>query len=163
MARDVKFNEIILYHQLLKTSNQLRIILEPTEESPNDPPSPIIPSYAKPFKSIELPATGRIVPFDDWDDDSLSPLPETQESTPTPANNRMIQKLKSNMNWSGLASKSQTRGGGKSDSKISIAMMVQPGPKTNKIALNADDSEQWKEAISKEMASMESYGVFTFV
>jgi hypothetical protein len=43
------------------------------------------------------------------------------------------------MNWSGPASNSQTRGGGKSDSKISIAMMIEPGPKTYKIALNADD------------------------
>jgi hypothetical protein len=82
MARDVKFNETVLYHQLLKTSNQPRIILEPAEESPNDPPSPI---PAKPFKSIELPPTGRIIPFDDSDDDSLSPPPETRESTPTPA------------------------------------------------------------------------------
>jgi hypothetical protein len=42
-------------------------------------------------------------------------------------------------------------------------MIVEPGPKTNKIGHNADDSEQWKEAIGNEMASMESYGVLTFV
>jgi hypothetical protein len=46
---------------------------------------------------------------------------------------------------------------------MSIAMMIEPGPKTYQIALNADDSEQWKEAIGKEMASMENHGVFTFV
>jgi len=41
--------------------------------------------------------------------------------------------------------------------------MIDPGPKTYKIALNANDSEEWKDAIRKEMASMESHGVFTFV
>jgi len=41
--------------------------------------------------------------------------------------------------------------------------MIEPGPKTYKIALNVNDSEEWKEAIGKEMALMESHGVFTFV
>jgi hypothetical protein len=103
MAHDVKFNEIILYHQLLKNSNQPRIILQPAEEFPNATPSPMIPSDAKPckyidlpamktFQSIELPTMGRIVHFDDSDDDSFLSPPETRASTLTmaPPNNRMV-------------------------------------------------------------------------
>jgi hypothetical protein len=39
---------------------------------------------------------------------------------------------------------------------------VQP-PKTYRAALDAEDAEQWKEAIGKEVGSMESHEVFTFV
>jgi hypothetical protein len=104
-----------------------------------------------------------MVRFDDSDADSLLPLPKTGESTPTTPINRMVQELKSNMIWSGPTTNSQTRGGGMLDSKISIAMMIEHGPETYKIALNSDYSEQLKEAIGMEMASLESYGVFTFV
>ena len=76
MACNIKFNKIILYHQLLKASNQPQVILKPAEQSPKVPPSPIVPA-TKPFKSIDLPATGRIVSFDDSDDDFLSPPPKT--------------------------------------------------------------------------------------
>ena len=41
--------------------------------------------------------------------------------------------------------------------------MIEQGPKTYRAALDAEDAEQWKEAISKEVASMESHEVFTFV
>jgi len=41
--------------------------------------------------------------------------------------------------------------------------MIEQGPKTYRAALDAEDAEQWKEAIDKEMASMESHEVFTFV
>jgi hypothetical protein len=44
-----------------------------------------------------------------------------------------------------------------------MAMMFEPGPKTYCAALNSKDADQWKEAIGKEMSSMESHGVFTFV
>jgi len=145
-------------NQLLTTPNQRRMILNPAEESPNVPPSQIIPTNVKPLKSIELPATSRIVSFDDSDYDSLSPPPETREATPTTPNNPMVKDLMSNMKWSVPDSNSRTRGGGRLDSKISKVMMIEPGQKTYKIALNADDSEQWKKAICKDMASMESYG-----
>jgi hypothetical protein len=42
-------------------------------------------------------------------------------------------------------------------------MMIEQGPKTYHAALDAEDAEQWKEAVSKEMASMERHEVFTFV
>ena len=42
-------------------------------------------------------------------------------------------------------------------------MMIEQGPKTYCSALDAEDAEQWKEAIRKEMASMESHEVFTLV
>jgi len=41
--------------------------------------------------------------------------------------------------------------------------MIEQGPKTYRAALDAENAEQWKEAIGKEMASMESHEVFTFV
>ena len=44
-----------------------------------------------------------------------------------------------------------------------MAMMIEPGPKTYRAALNSEDAEQWKEAIGKDVSSMESHGVFTFV
>ena len=74
----------------------------------------------------------------------------------------MVQELKRNMNWSGPASNAQTSRG-KLDLKISIAMMIEPGPKTYNIARNANDSEQWKDAIGNEMVSIASHRVFTFV
>jgi hypothetical protein len=44
-----------------------------------------------------------------------------------------------------------------------IAMMIEQGPKTYRAALDAEDAGQWKEAIGKEVASMESHEVFTCV
>jgi hypothetical protein len=49
------------------------------------------------------------------------------------------------------------------DSKIGTAMMIEPGPKTYKIACNADDLKQRKEVIGKEMSLMDRNEVFTFV
>jgi hypothetical protein len=42
-------------------------------------------------------------------------------------------------------------------------MMIEQGPKTYRTVLNAEDTEQWKETIGKEMASMGILKVFTFV
>jgi hypothetical protein len=42
-------------------------------------------------------------------------------------------------------------------------MRIEQGPKPDHPALNAEDTEQWKEAIGKEMALMESHEVFTLV
>jgi len=41
--------------------------------------------------------------------------------------------------------------------------MIEQGPKTYHAALDAEDAKQSKEAIGKEVASMESHDVFTFV
>jgi len=41
--------------------------------------------------------------------------------------------------------------------------MIEQGPKTYHAALDAEEAEQWKEAITKEEASMESHEVFTIV
>jgi len=41
--------------------------------------------------------------------------------------------------------------------------MIEQGPKTYRAALDAVDAEQCKEAIGKEMASMESHEVFTII
>jgi len=46
---------------------------------------------------------------------------------------------------------------------ISTAWMIEQQPKTYRPALNAEDAEQWKQAIGKEVASMESHKVVTFV
>jgi len=42
-------------------------------------------------------------------------------------------------------------------------MMIKPGPKCYRAALNCQDADQWKDAIGKEVSSMGSHGVLTFV
>jgi hypothetical protein len=42
-------------------------------------------------------------------------------------------------------------------------MMIEPGPKIYKAVMEAEDSDQWKDAIRKEVASTEDHEVFTFV
>jgi len=42
-------------------------------------------------------------------------------------------------------------------------MMIEQGPNTFRAALAAEDAEQWKEAIGKEMTSMETHEVFIFI
>jgi len=41
--------------------------------------------------------------------------------------------------------------------------MIEQGPKTDRAALDAEDAEQWKEAIGNEMATMQRHEVVTFV
>jgi len=41
--------------------------------------------------------------------------------------------------------------------------MIEQGPKTYCAGLDAEDAEQWIEAISKEAASRESHEAFTFI
>jgi len=55
------------------------------------------------------------------------------------------------------------RRSGRTAANISIAMMIEQGPKTYRAALDEEDAKQWKAAIVKEMASMESHEDFTFV
>jgi hypothetical protein len=46
---------------------------------------------------------------------------------------------------------------------MSMAMFTKPGPKIYHPALNSEDAAKWKEAIAKEVSSMQSHGVFTYV
>jgi hypothetical protein len=162
IARNVKFDKGTLYYQLLKTSNQPKIALEPgknprTDDLISNPiPSQVAqrPVAQQPSQVAQKPKTQAINPIDS-DDESLSPPPETRESTPAP-----------HTRGDGPASRTRSGGRGPSSSssaKVSIAMMIEPGPKNYRAALNADDSDQWKEAIDKEMNSMASHGVFTYV
>jgi hypothetical protein len=41
--------------------------------------------------------------------------------------------------------------------------MIQLGPKNYHAALDADNSDRWKEAIDKEMKSMANHRVFTYL
>jgi len=153
IARDVKFDESTIYHQLLKTK-PTKIAFEPakqdkfseTEDKPPivqslkatvQPPKAMIESpqaKVQPPKTTTLPCA--INPIDIWDDD-LTPPPETPPPKP--------------------------RRSGRTTADVSIAMMIEQGPKTYRTALDAEDAEQWKEAIAKEVASMESHEVFSFV
>jgi hypothetical protein len=116
------------------------------EDEPPKPNAPAQPPKAmrqspkamiQPPKATALPCA--INPIDDSDHD-ITPPPETPPpETPRP------------------------RRSGRTAANISIAMMIEQGPKTYRAALDAEDAEQWKEAISKEMVSMEGHKVFTFI
>jgi len=154
IARDVKFDESTLYHQLLKTK-PTKIAFEPAEQDKDseieEPPKVVIQSpkaKVQPPKAASLPrALPRAInPIDDSDDD-LTPPPETPPPETPPAETPPPKPRRS----------------GRTAANVSIAMMIEQGPKTYRAALDAEDAEQWKEAIGKEMASMESHEVFTFV
>jgi len=106
----------------------------------------------KPSKAAALPRA--INPIDDLDDDLTQP-PETPppETPPPETTPRETPHPETPI----------PRTSGRTAANVSIAMMIEQGPKTYRAALNAEDAEQWKEAISKEMASTESHEVFTFV
>jgi len=154
IARDVKFDETTLYYQLLKTKPTM-IAFEPAEQDMDsaieEHPKVVIQSSkakVEPPKAAVLPrALPRAInPIDALDDDltppTETPPPETLAAeTPPP----------------------KPRKSGSTAANVSIAMMIEQSPKTYRAALDAEDAEQWKEAISKEMASMESHEVFTFV
>jgi hypothetical protein len=55
------------------------------------------------------------------------------------------------------------RRSGRTAANVSIAMMIEQGPKIYRAALDAEDAKQWKDTIGKEVGSMESHEVFTFV
>jgi len=90
-------------------------------------------------KKVALPRA--INPIDDSDDDLTPPPEKPPPETPPPKHRRS----------------------GTTAAIISIAMMIEQSPKTYRAVLDAEDAEQWKEAIGKEMAAMESHEVFTFV
>jgi hypothetical protein len=114
------------------------------DEAPKPPiiqPSKAVIQYLKakvqPLKAATFPPA--INPIDDSDND-LTPPPET----PAPETPKF-------------------RRSGRTAANISRAMVSEQGRKTYHAALDAEDAEQYKEAISKEMVSKESHEVFTFV
>jgi len=127
----------------------MKLMLEPASKLSSGEPVPSVQPPQQRLKARPLPSN----PIDDSDDD-LSPPPDSLEP------NRMLKELQSDVKLIVLASSSRTRSG---RSTISMAMMIEPGPKTYRTALNSEDANQWKEAIGKEVSSMESHGVFTFV
>jgi len=145
IARDVKFDESTLFHQLQKTK-PTKIAFEPAEQDKDseivEPPEVVIQSpktKLQPLKATALPHV--INPINNSDDD-ITPPPETPPPEIPPPKPRR----------SGITA-----------ANVSIAMMIEQGPKTYRAALDAEDAEQWKEAIGKEIASKESHQVLTFV
>jgi len=149
-----------IYHQLLKTK-PAKITFEPAEQDRDldneEPPKPpkatvqppkaviqFLTAMVQPPKASALP--GAIDPIDDSDDD-LTPPPETPPPDTPPADTPPRMLIRS----------------GRNAAIVSIAMMIEQGPETYRAALDADDAEQWKEAIGTEVASMESDKVFTFI
>jgi hypothetical protein len=146
-ARDFKFDESTLYHQLVH-SKSTKFVFEPAEQDkdleiedqPLMLPKALIQSpkaKVQPPKAIALPSV--INPIDDWDDDFTPPPVTPPLETPKP------------------------RGSRRTAANVSIAMMIEQGPMTYDAALHAEDAEQWKEVIGKEMALMESHEVFTLI
>jgi len=124
-------------------------MLEPASELPSSEPAPPVEPPQQLLKAKPQP----INTIDDLDYD-LSPPPDSPEP------DRMLKDLESKLKPTARASSSRTRS---EWSTISMVMMIEPGPKTYRAALNSKDADQWKEAIGKEVSSMESHGVFTFV
>jgi len=152
MARDIKFDESILYRQLLR-SQPTKLMLEPASELQSGEPAPPVEAPHEPPQQLIKAKARPINPIDNSDDDQ-SPAPESPEP------DRMAKQLESELKSTAPASSSRTRSG---MSTISMAMMIEPGPKTYCSALNSEDADQWKEAIGKEVSSLESHGVLTFV
>jgi len=133
IAGDVNFDEYTLYHQLLKTK-PAKITLESAQqdkdsECEDEPPKVTVQppkAMVQPPKAAALPRA--INPIDDLDYDPPPP-PETPPPKP--------------------------RRSGRTAANVSIAMMIEQGPKTYCTALDAEDAKQWKEPIGKKVALME--------
>jgi len=147
IPRDVKFDESTLYCQLLKTK-PTKFAFEPAEQGkdseiedePPKPPKVTIQSLKAKVQPPKATALPRAINPIDHSDDNLTPPPEIQRvETPKPGRS------------------------GRTAANVSIAMMIEEGPKTYRAALDAQDAEQWKEAIGMEMSSIKSHEVFTFV
>jgi len=148
IARDVKFDDSTLYDQLPKTK-PIKIAFEPAEQDKDseieEPPKLVIQSpkaKIQPPKAAALPrALPRAInPIDNSDDD-LTPPSETPPPERPPAETQPPKPRTSR----------------RTGANVSIAMMIEQGLKTYCAALDAEDAEQWKEAIGKEMTSMESH------
>jgi len=133
-----------------KPSGQIPCQHEPAEQDKDsqieETPKVVMQSPKAKVQPSKAAALRRALPrpinlIDDSDDD-LTPPPETPPAeTPAP----------------------KPRRSGRTADNVSIAMMIEQGPKTFRAALDAEYAEQWKEAIGKEVASMESHEVFTIV
>jgi len=154
ISRNVKFDESTLYHQLLKTK-PTKFAFKPAKQD-NDseiqdkppkpkatvqPPKAMIQSPKAKIQPPKAAALPRVInPIDDSDDD-LTPPPETPppETPPpeTPATETPPPK---------------PRRSGRTAANVSIAMVIEQGPKTYRAALDAEDAEQWKGAIATEVA-----------
>jgi len=118
------------------------------EEPPKPPKAKVQPPTAMiqslnakvlPPKATALPRA--INPIEDSDEDPMPPL-----LTPPPE--MPLQKL---------------RRSGRTAANVSISMMIEQRPKTYLAPLEVEEPEQLKEAIGKEVASIESHEVFTLV
>jgi len=155
ISRNVKFEESTLYHQPLKTK-PAKITLEPAEQDNHSdiedkppkpkamvqPPNTMMYSPKPKVQPPKAVAWPRAINSIDGSDDDLTPPPETPPPEILPPKPRRSARNAAN---------------------VSIAMMMEQGPKTCRAALDAEDAEQLKEAISKEVASMKSHDVFTFI
>jgi len=92
-ARDIKFDESILYHQLLYQPKKL--VLEPASELPSGEPAPPVEPPQQLLKSKPRPINA----IDDSDHD-LSPPPESAEP------DRMLNELERDLKSSAPASSS---------------------------------------------------------
>jgi len=111
------------------------------------PPTPMMQSTKAKVEHPNATALPRAInPIDNLDD-YLTPPPETPPPETPPVETAPPKPRRS----------------GRTAANVSIAMMIEQGPKTYSAALDAEDAEQWKEAIGKEVASLESHEVFTFV
>jgi hypothetical protein len=146
MAWDINFDEFIIYNQLLR-SQPMKLMLKPASELPNgelvfEPAQHLLKAKPRPIN-----------PIDDSDND-LSPPPHRPDS------DGILKETQSDPKWPTPVSSSRTRSGSHT---ITNAMIIEPGPKNYLATLNSEHEEQLKEAIGKEVSSMESHGVFTFV
>jgi hypothetical protein len=127
MARDIKFDESILYQQLWR-SPPTKLMHEPACKLPSAEPAPLVDP---PRRLLE--ATPRLInPIDDSRDD-VSPPPDSPEP------DRMIKEFERNLKLTAPASSSRTRSGRRT---ISMAMMSERGPKAYCAALISEDADQ---------------------
>jgi hypothetical protein len=151
MARDIKFDESILYYKL--RSKPTKLVLKPARELQSGEPAPPVEPPHEPPQQLIQAKPQRIDPIDDTDDE-LSPPPDNPEP------DRLLKDLQSHVKLTAPATSSRIRSG---MSTMTVAMMIEPGPKTQRAALNSEDADQCKEAIGKEVSTMGSQGLFTFV
>jgi len=78
----------------------------------------------------------------DHSDDGVTPPPETPPAESPPPKPRKTRRTAPS---------------------VSTTTMIEQGPKTYRAALDAEETEQWKEVIDKEVASRRSHEVLTFV
>jgi hypothetical protein len=152
MARDINFDQSILYRQLLRSA-PTNDMLEPASKLQSGEPAPTVEPPHAPYQQLLKAKPRPTNPIDDWVD-NIIPLPASLEP------DQRLKELERDLKSAASASSSPTRSEWR---KISPAMIIKPGPKTHRAALNSEDADQWKEAIGKVVSSMDSHGVQTCV